>query len=80
MSMSKESQELTQGKLLEQYESKLKELNHLLDEGMLSPDEYKELVQDFTDVEAIKADIKEEKLKVFAEMIVHHLATLLKIL
>tara|TARA_S200000501_G_scaffold175944_1_gene165629 strand:+ start:8930 stop:9172 length:243 start_codon:yes stop_codon:yes gene_type:complete len=80
MSMSKESQELTQGKLLEQYESKLKELNHLLDEGMLSPDEYKELVQDFTDVEAIKADIKEEKLKVFAEMIVNHLATLIKIL
>ncbi len=78
--MSKESQELTQGKLLEQYESKLKELNHLLDEGMLSPDEYKELVQDFTDVEAIKADIKEEKLKVFAEMIVNHLATLIKIL
>ena len=80
MSMSKESQELTQGRLLEQYESKLKELNHLLDEGMLSPDEYKELVQDFTDVEAIKADIKEEKLKVFAEMIVNHLATLIKIL
>ena len=47
---------------------------------MLSPDEYKELVQDFTDVEAIKADIKEEKLKVFAEMIVNHLATLIKIL
>ena len=80
MSMSKESQELTQGRLLEQYESKLKELNHLLDEGMLSPDEYKELVQDFTDVEAIKADIKEEKLKVFAEMIVNHLTTLIKIL
>ena len=72
--------EITQGELLEQYESKLKELNHLLDEGMLSPDEYKELVQDFTDVEAIKADIKEEKLKVFAEMIVNHLATLIKIL
>tara|TARA_B100000927_G_scaffold280198_1_gene264484 strand:- start:7760 stop:7984 length:225 start_codon:yes stop_codon:yes gene_type:complete len=72
--------ELTQGKLLEHYEQKLKELNHLVDEGMLSPDEYKELVEDFTDVEAIKADIKEEKLKVFAEMIVTHLSTLIKIL
>ena len=40
--------EITQGELLEQYESKLKELNHLLDEGMLSPDEYKELVQDLS--------------------------------
>ena len=35
MSMSKESQELTQGKLLEQYESKLKELNHLLSNIMV---------------------------------------------
>ena len=70
--------EITQGELLEQYESKLKELNHLLDEGMLSPDEYKELVKDFSDVEAIRADISDEKYKVFAEMIVSHLKPLIQ--
>ena len=66
--------------LIQEYEGKLVELNTLRDEGHLDSDEYKELVQDFTDVEAIKADIKEEKLKVFAEMIVNHLTTLIKIL
>ena len=34
-------------KIIEKYQDKVAELNHLLNEGMLDRDEYDELVQDF---------------------------------
>ncbi len=64
--------------LIQKYEGKLVELNTLRDEGHLDSDEYKELVKDFSDVEAIRADISDEKYKVFAEMIVSHLKPLIQ--
>ena len=64
---------MDENKLFELYEQKLRELNSLRDGGHLAPDEYRELVKDFTDVEAIKADIEHEDLKIFAEMIVNSL-------
>ncbi len=64
--------------LIQKYENKLAELNNLRDEGHLDSDEYKELVKDFSDVEAIRADISDEKYKVFAEMIVSHLKPLIQ--
>ena len=64
--------------LIQEYEGKLVELNTLRDEGQLDSDEYKELVKDFSDVEAIRADISDEKYKVFAEMIVSHLKPLIQ--
>lgn len=64
--------------LIQKYEGKLAELNTLRDEGHLDSDEYKELVKDFSDVEAIRADISDEKYKVFAEMIVSHLKPLIQ--
>tara|TARA_B100000427_G_scaffold225501_1_gene189121 strand:- start:700 stop:933 length:234 start_codon:yes stop_codon:yes gene_type:complete len=64
--------------LIEKYENKLRELNNLRDEGHLASDEYNQLVKDFSDVEAIRADINDEKYKVFAEMIVGHLKPLIQ--
>lgn len=64
-------------KIIEQYQDKVAELNHLLNEGMLDRDEYDELVQDFKDVEAIRNDIKNEELKQYAEVVVKNLAKLL---
>ncbi len=64
--------------LIQKYEGTLVELNTLWDEGHLDSDEYEELVKDFSDVEAIRADISDEKYKVFAEMIVSHLKPLIQ--
>ena len=64
--------------LIQEYEGKQVDLNTLRDEGHQDSDEYKELVKDFSDVEAIRADISDEKYKVFAEMIVSHLKPLIQ--
>ena len=48
-------------KIIEQYQDKVAELNHLLNEGMLDRDEYDEMVHDFKYVEAIRHDIKNEE-------------------
>ena len=45
-------------KIIEEYQDKVAELNHLLNEGMLDRDEYDELVQDFKDVDVIRNNIK----------------------
>lgn len=64
-------------KIIEKYQDKVAELNHLLNEGMLDRDEYDELVQDFKDVDAIRNDIDKEELKQYAEVVVKNLAKLL---
>ena len=64
-------------KIIEEYQDKVAELNHLLNEGMISKDEYDELIQDFKDVESIRNNIKNEELKQYAEVIVTNLAKLL---
>ncbi len=64
-------------KIIEEYQDKVAELNHLLNEGMLDRDEYDELVQDFKDVDVIRNNIKNEELKQYAEVIVTNLAKLL---
>jgi hypothetical protein len=64
-------------KIIEEYQDKVAELNHLLNEGMISKDEYDELIQDFKDVESIRNNIKNEEFKQYAEVIVTNLAKLL---
>tara|TARA_A100001011_G_scaffold386525_2_gene462524 strand:+ start:2358 stop:2579 length:222 start_codon:yes stop_codon:yes gene_type:complete len=64
-------------KIIEKYQDKVAELNHLRHEGMLDKDEYDELIQDFKDVDAIRNDIKDEELKQYAEVVVKNLAKLL---
>jgi hypothetical protein len=47
---------------------------------MISQAEYEELVQDFTDIETIRDDIKEEDMKIKAAKIIDAISHLIKIL
>ena len=63
--------------LLKEYEDKLLELQSYLNEGDITRSEYDELIADFSDVEAIRSSIKDEKLKIHAETIVSALSKVL---
>jgi len=65
--------------LVDHYSQKVKELNELLDSGMLSPSEYEELVGDFKDIESIREDISDEKNKILAAKIVEAISVLIKV-
>ena len=65
--------------LVDHYSQKVKELNELLDSGMLSPSEYEELVEDFKDIESIREDISDEKNKILAAKIVEAISVLIKV-
>ena len=65
--------------LVDHYSQKGKELNELLDSGMLSPSEYEELVEDFKDIESIREDISDEKNKILAAKIVEAISVLIKV-
>lgn len=65
--------------LVDHYSQKVKELNELLDTGMLSPSEYEELVGDFKDIESIREDISDEKNKILAAKIVEAISVLIKV-
>lgn len=71
---------MTEEQLVEKYSQKVNELNELLDTGMISQSEYEELVQDFTDIESIRDDIKEEDMKIKAAKIIDAISHLVKIL
>ena len=71
---------MTEEQLIEKYSQKIGELNELLDTGMISQDEYEELVQDFSDIESIRDDIKEEDMKIKAAKIIDAISHLIKIL
>ena len=71
---------ITEDAIIEHYSQKVRELNELFDNGMLSQDEYEELVKDFTDVEAIREDIKGEKFKIMAAKVVDAVSKLIKVL
>ncbi len=64
--------------LVEEYEDKLKQLNELFYNGMITFAEYDEMVEDFRDVDAIRNHIKDEKMKVFAPMIVENCKPLIQ--
>tara|TARA_B100000073_G_C23677365_1_gene551117 strand:- start:24 stop:239 length:216 start_codon:yes stop_codon:yes gene_type:complete len=66
--------------LLKEYEDKLIQLQSYLREGSISRSEYDELVADFSDVEAIRNSIKDEKLKIHAETIVSALSKVLALI
>lgn len=66
--------------LINHYSQKVKELNELLDSGMLSPSEYEELVGDFKDIESIREDISDEKNKILAAKIVEAISVLIKVI
>ena len=65
--------------LVDHYSQKVKELNELLDSGMLSPSEYEELVEDFKDIESIREDISDEKNKKKKKKIVEAISVLIKV-
>ena len=65
--------------VISHYAQKVEELNNLLDGGMISQAEYEELVQDFTDVEAIREDINEESMKIIAAKVVDAISKLLRV-
>lgn len=71
---------MTEEQLIKKYSQKIRELNELLDSGMISQAEYEELVQDFTDIESIRDDIKEEDMKIKAAKIIDAISHLIKIL
>jgi|TARA_B100001939_G_scaffold265806_1_gene233112 hypothetical protein len=71
---------MTEEQLITKYSQKVRELNELLDSGMISQAEYEELVQDFTDIETIRDDIKEEDMKIKAAKIIDAISHLIKIL
>lgn len=71
---------MTEEQLIKKYSQKIRELNELLDSGMISQAEYEELVQDFTDIETIRDDIKEEDMKIKAAKIIDAISHLIKIL
>ena len=71
---------MTEEQLVTKYSQKIVELNELLDTGMISQDEYEELIQDFTDIETIRDDIKEEDMKIKAAKIIDAISHLIKIL
>ena len=71
---------MTEEQLITKYSQKIRELNELLDSGMISQAEYEELVQDFTDIESIRDDIKEEDMKIKAAKIIDAISHLIKIL
>ena len=71
---------MTEVELVQKYSNKLAELNELRDSGMLSFDEYNDLVEDFRDVKAIEADIDDPKLKVFASAVVNCVSSQIKTL
>lgn len=71
---------MTEEQLINKYSQKVRELNELLDSGMISRSEYEELVQDFTDIETIRDDIKEEDMKIKAAKIIDAISHLIKIL
>tara|TARA_A100001388_G_C28492859_1_gene367891 strand:+ start:364 stop:582 length:219 start_codon:yes stop_codon:yes gene_type:complete len=65
--------------VISHYAQKVEELNNLLDGGMISQAEYEELVQDFTDVEAIREDINEESMKIIAAKVVDAISKLIRV-
>ena len=71
---------MTEVELVQKYSNKLAELYELRDSGMLSFDEYNDLVEDFRDVKAIEADIDDPKLKVFASAVVNSVSSQIKTL
>lgn len=60
--------------ILLEYETKVGQLQHYLETGELARDEYDELIKDFTDINAIRDSIKDEKMKIHAEMVLTHLS------
>lgn len=71
---------MSEDALIKKYEQKVRELNQLLDGGMISEAEYEELVQDFTDIESIREDIKDESMKILAAKVVDAISKLVKVL
>lgn len=71
---------MSEDALIKKYEQKVRELNELLDGGMISQAEYEELVQDFTDIESIREDIKDESMKILAAKVVDAISKLVKVL
>tara|TARA_X000001036_G_scaffold433576_1_gene471457 strand:+ start:1743 stop:1958 length:216 start_codon:yes stop_codon:yes gene_type:complete len=71
---------MQEAELLKEYEDKLVQLQGYLREGSITRSEYDELIADFSDVEAIRNSIKDEKLKIHAENIVSALSKVLALI
>jgi len=71
---------MTEEQLTTQYSQQIRELNELLDGGMISQGEYDELVQDVLDVEQIMGDIQTEEMKIIAAKVVDAVSKLVKVI
>lgn len=65
--------------LIAEYESKVRELQGLVESGHISESEYYELVEDFTDLDKVTASIQDENLKIHAEKVVTHLMSIISL-
>jgi len=66
--------------ILLEYETKVLRLQNYLETGELAQDEYDELIKDFSDIDAVRDSIKDEKMKIHAEMIISHLSKVLAVI
>lgn len=71
---------MTEEQLTTQCSQQIRELNELLDGGMISQGEYDELVQDVLDVEQIMGDIQTEEMKIIAAKVVDAVSKLVKVI
>lgn len=71
---------MTEEQLTTKYSQQIRELNELLDGGMISQAEYEELAQDVLDVEQIIGDIQTEEMKIIAAKVVDAVSKLVKVI
>jgi len=71
---------MTEEQLITKHSQQIRELNELLDGGMISQAEYEELVQDVLDVEQIIGDIQTEEMKIIAAKVVDVVSKLVKVI
>lgn len=69
---------MTEEQLITKYSHQVRELNELLDNGMLSQAEYEELVQDILDVDKIIGDIQTEEMKIVGAKVIDAVSKIAK--
>lgn len=69
---------MTEQQLIQKYSQEVRELNELLDGGMISQGEYEELVQDILDIDKILGDVKTEEMKIIGAKVIDAVSKIAK--
>lgn len=69
---------MTEEQLIQKYSQEVRELNELLDGGMISQGEYEELVQDILDIDKILGDVKTEEMKIIGAKVIDAVSKIAK--